>query len=270
MRIPTIVILLALCHSLLGQNDDSVIEIRDEKTVDGLTIYATNKDILPYTIELDITQKNLQSNLSFPAKIVVEPTLDPVPIAVLTKKNPTQGWSYSSRYTFYRGDYRSKHEDDYAYALPFAEGKEFVMSQGYGGSFSHQEKKAIDFTMPEGTKILSARDGIVVKVKEDSKRGCPDRSCMDMANMITIMHEDGSFAEYVHLKKNGSTVKVGDRVNRGEHIGYSGATGFASGPHLHFEVYLPSRGATKTVATYFETAPGQKERLQERQKYEAF
>ncbi|MEM9325566.1 MAG: M23 family metallopeptidase [Bacteroidota bacterium] len=246
------------------------IQITDQKTRDGLTIYATNEDILPYTIELSVTQTNLESDLTFPAKIVLEPTTEPRVIAVLTKKDPSKGWSYGSQFTYYKGDYRAKHEDGYIYALPFEKGRKFLMSQGYGGSFSHQGKKAIDFTMPVGTKVLCARPGLVVRVKEASNQGCPDQSCMELANLITILHEDGSLADYVHLQENGSAVEVGQQVSRGDLIGYSGATGFASGAHLHFEVYVPSREGNETVATLFQTAPGKQELLKEKVSYTAF
>ncbi|WP_307781534.1 M23 family metallopeptidase [Chryseobacterium sp. NKUCC03_KSP] len=74
------------------------------------------------------------------------------------------------------------------------------------------------------------------------------------SNFITIYHpKSGLFTQYVHLKKDGSFVKVGDAVKRDQPIGLSGATGFASGEHLHFNVLVPEKGKTlKSVPFSFE------------------
>ena len=64
---------------------------------------------------------------------------------------------------------------------------------------------------------------------------------MQMTEIIypyTIQTE--TFASYVHLRKNGSIVEVGDIVERGDFIGYSGNTGLSTGPHLHFSVNVPT------------------------------
>lgn len=47
--------------------------------------------------------------------------------------------------------------------------------------------------------------------------------------------------EYLHLRKNGSRVKVGQQVEKGQHIGFSGNVGWSSGPHLHISLYLTGR-----------------------------
>jgi murein DD-endopeptidase MepM/ murein hydrolase activator NlpD len=57
------------------------------------------------------------------------------------------------------------------------------------------------------------------------------------ANHIIIMHNDGTFAIYNHLMRYGVSVNVGDKVKKGYPIGYSGNTGYSSGPHLHFAVF---------------------------------
>jgi murein DD-endopeptidase MepM/ murein hydrolase activator NlpD len=104
---------------------------------------------------------------------------------------------------------------------------------------SHKERtrNAVDFIIPEGTPILAARPGIVVRVKSDSKIGGPNPKFFGKGNFITIVHKDGTFADYLHLKYKGVKVKVGDHVKQGQVIGHSGNTGWSMAPHLHFIVW---------------------------------
>ena len=62
------------------------------------------------------------------------------------------------------------------------------------------------------------------------------------ANLVRILHDDGSMAIYAHLRENGVMVRVGEKVSLGQLIGYSGNTGYSSGPHLHFCVQVNSAG----------------------------
>jgi hypothetical protein len=133
------------------------------------------------------------------------------------------------------------------YQLPWPEGKTFRCIQGVNGAYSHKDMFAYDFDLPEGEKFCAARSGRVIDVKEDSDKGGPDRKFMNDANTILIDHGDGTYGFYGHLKKDGALVEKGDYVFTGEVIGLSGKTGFASGPHLHFEVL---RGQ-KTIAIKF-------------------
>jgi murein DD-endopeptidase MepM/ murein hydrolase activator NlpD len=58
------------------------------------------------------------------------------------------------------------------------------------------------------------------------------------ANYIRIVHDDGTMGLYAHLKPEGVLVRVGQRVKTGQRIGFSGNTGYTSGPHLHFALQV--------------------------------
>lgn len=135
---------------------------------------------------------------------------------------------------FLLGSEVTNNMDAYIYDLPFQEGTKHKVVQGYGGMFSHKNKAALDFTMPEGTPIYAAREGTIYSYKDDSNEGGPFTS-ESKANYIIIKHSDGSFGCYWHLKYNGVAAKKG-LVTKGQLIGYSGRTGFALWPHLHFAV----------------------------------
>jgi murein DD-endopeptidase MepM/ murein hydrolase activator NlpD len=142
--------------------------------------------------------------------------------------------------------------------------------QGFGGSFSHQDENryAIDFSEPEGTPVCAIRDGEVIQLKQDSHEGGSDSSYLFKANFILIRHEDGTIAEYYHLKQNGVLVKVGQKVRAGEVIGYSGRTGFTTEPHLHVAVYfMDAQGKKNTVPIVFDTAQDPALRLESGEAY---
>ncbi|MFE9653697.1 M23 family metallopeptidase [Micromonospora sp. NPDC006431] len=84
----------------------------------------------------------------------------------------------------------------------------------------------IDFAMPAGTPIHAAAGGTVVKAG-DAGDG--------YGNSVFIDHHNGYLTHYGHQSR--LIVSVGDKVSAGQVIGYEGATGDATGPHLHFEVH---------------------------------
>ena len=134
--------------------------------------------------------------------------------------------------------------------LPFPKNKEYRIIQGYNGSYSHNSeysRYALDFDLKVGDTVCSAENGYVVGVIKDYKFGGSNDEWKkkDKSNFITIYHpESGLFTQYVHLKYDGSFVKVGDKVYKGQPIGLSGRTGYTNIEHLHFNVLLPKSGKT--------------------------
>jgi hypothetical protein len=150
-----------------------------------------------------------------------------------------------------------KDDTSYVYALPFEEGKAYCLIQGYFSHFSHKERAALDFKMKRGTKICAAREGVVVRVKEDGDRGGWNRKYRPYGNNIVIQHPDGSRAGYWHLQKDGALVNVGDTVQKGQLIALSGKTGYAALPHLHFLVWtFDDKRQWQQIPTRFETSKG--------------
>lgn len=127
--------------------------------------------------------------------------------------------------------------DDFVYATPFGGEEPREIVQGFNGSETHlgSMRYSLDFAMPEGTPILAAREGQVLLVQDGFKEGGTDPELLERANLVVVAHSDGSMASYGHLHP-GVRVRVGQRVREGELLGYSGHTGFAGQPHLHFHV----------------------------------
>ena len=147
-------------------------------------------------------------------------------------------------------------DTSYVYALPYEEGKTFRVIQGYFSRFTHKERAALDFNMKRGTNITAAREGIVVRVKEDGTKGGLNKKYRSHGNNIVIEHPDGSRAGYWHLQPNGALVNVGDTVKKGQVIAISGKTGYAFTPHLHFLVWRSGGGQWQQVPTRFQTDKG--------------
>ncbi|HSN61081.1 MAG TPA: M23 family metallopeptidase [Ferruginibacter sp.] len=148
-----------------------------------------------------------------------------------------------------------KQDTSYIYQLPFAGGSRYFLIQAYNSKMSHTQELSLDFKMKPGRKICAAREGIVESIKEDSDVGGLKNEYMNQGNHIIIRHSDGSMAMYWHLKKDGVQVSAGDSVSKGQHIGYSGNTGYSAFPHLHFQVQ-DAQG--RDIATRFSTKKGVK------------
>ncbi|MEK7514389.1 MAG: peptidoglycan DD-metalloendopeptidase family protein, partial [Patescibacteria group bacterium] len=100
--------------------------------------------------------------------------------------------------------------------------------QVYGRPFHN----GTDFGVPFGTPIRSALRGTVVESgNTDAYAGC-----YSYGKWILIRHTNGLSTLYAHLSK--INVAAGQEVSTGELIGYSGNTGYSTGPHLHFTVYV--------------------------------
>ncbi|MGN7863383.1 M23 family metallopeptidase [Chryseobacterium sp.] len=254
---------LLQCITLYSQKN---IKIYHEKKGDTLTLYADNQEIYPMSFVFSGSPEVENMKIPVPLKKiqVLSAQSRKNKITYFIVDDKTKGWKVKKvpGYVMYIGDVTLKnYNKDYQYDLPFRKGQSFNVYQGYNGNFSHQNENSIDFSMPEGTEIAAAREGVVVDFVSHNNKGCPTRNCIDQANYITILHPDGTFAQYYHLKQNGIKVNKGDQVKKGDVIGLSGNTGWSKGPHLHFVCYLPRVEENKyreTVKTLFRTGNGTK------------
>lgn len=143
--------------------------------------------------------------------------------------------------------------DGTVYCLPYLRGNTFLLSQAENGPTHKDEHKfAYDFQMPVGTPIYSSRAGKVIRVVDHFSDKAQTEEFKAQGNFILIEHSDGTYSIYAHLDKAGSLVKVGDKIPTAKKIGFSGNTGFTSGPHLHFEVFNFERKKQKSISVKFD------------------
>jgi murein DD-endopeptidase MepM/ murein hydrolase activator NlpD len=118
------------------------------------------------------------------------------------------------------------------------------------------------FTWPFGIQRLENDDAVVVAAASGNlvgkSDGAADRNCVPLsiqpqppANYVAILHDDGTYGYYLHLKSGSLTTKaIGSRVIAGERLGIVASSGLSTGPHLHFEI----RGADGTTIDPFSGA----------------
>lgn len=199
-------------------------------------------------------QVNVRSDTGLPRGFVLRP-LDRRLLFTLGPQDPDRGFSYALRTRTGEGDPQQEPDPRAVYLLPFAHGTKHSVSQGYFGRATHAGLHALDFDMPEGTPVHAARAGVVIRVKQDGARGGQMLGDAADGNVVQVLHDDATWAVYAHLRHRGAAVQKGQRVKAGDLIGHSGATGLASGPHLHFAVYRASWEGPRTLPTLFRTAP---------------
>ncbi len=94
----------------------------------------------------------------------------------------------------------------------------------------------IDIGMPIGTPVLAALSGTVIGVGNTDVKSPSGAMCYSFGKWVMVQHGNGLSTLYAHLSDNTEVAK-GQSVTTGQILGYSGMTGYATGPHLHFGVY---------------------------------
>ena len=215
-----------------------------------VTLVAENSN--RYTVTLNIKIKKLKNySLDRPKDYTVEiaPRSKQEIIHLRIKdrsKRSRVSWSYG----WVMGSSRAHHDNSFLYGLPFKTNSRVIVSQGFNGKSTHtgSSKYAVDFVADVGTPLYAARGGMVVATESSFNKAGFDKSFGKYANYIVIEHVDKTMGKYYHLKQDGVNVTLGQYVSKGQFIGYSGNTGYSSGPHLHFGVYTISANQKSSVS----------------------
>ncbi|WP_372747665.1 peptidoglycan DD-metalloendopeptidase family protein [Litorivivens sp.] len=101
--------------------------------------------------------------------------------------------------------------------------------------------RGIDYAAPRGTPVYAAGDGRIIEAGYTKANG----------NYVIIQHGSQYITKYLHLDRK--AVRKGDRVDQRQTIGWVGSTGFATGPHLHYEFLL--NGVHRNPSTIIEKLP---------------
>ena len=212
---------------------DAVVKLETVKHEGGETLKVRNDLYAPVQIELRLD--NVQNAVGAPDQPIhwVLPPRSSIRLVSLAPAEPGKPMSYKTKLRSVLGDPRLAPQH-YAYPLPWRGGP-FKLTQGANGKYSHFTPKgryAQDIAMPEGTPIVAARGGVVVKT-ENHQSG---RGTNPSGNFVRILHDDGTMGVYLHLMRGSVMVQEGQHVAVGTPLARSGNTGNSTGPHLHFVI----------------------------------
>jgi len=99
-----------------------------------------------------------------------------------------------------------------------------VRRNPFGGEAGREFHEGLDIAVSFGTPVNTTADGLVVWAAPYSGYG----------NLVVVYHSNGITSRYGHLSK--VAVEPGQRVKRGDQIGYAGSTGRSTGVHVHYEI----------------------------------
>lgn len=212
-----------------------------EPSAAGHRVLARNSGPAPVSVRLTLAAAdNVASAQPLPVYAVVRPYSEMLLLQVHSL-DPGRGHRFTTQSTYRLGSVLAAPDPRALYRLPFENGRSFVVSQAVGGPITthHDEESryAVDFRMPENTPIVAARAGLVVETESSYRLGGRDSALLAKANYVSILQTDETIATYAHLAFAGVRVSPGQKVQAGTLIGYSGATGYTSGAHLHFVVH---------------------------------
>jgi len=105
--------------------------------------------------------------------------------------------------------------------------------------------RGVDYGAPTGTKVRATADGVVETASYSGGYG----------NLVVIAHGGNYSTAYGHLSGFGPGIRKGARVNQGDTIGFVGATGLATGPHLHYEFRVKGAQIDPQSVRMAEVAP---------------
>lgn len=232
---------VAESRALEKSSADAVVDVTHSFEGTTVTLIARNDFFAPIELRLEIVTL---SGLIFPSAdqqmTWVLPARSRTTLFQLeTKEDGSERFlEYGFRYM--PGDPGASHNSVEPYRAPFVMSSNHQITQAYPETLTHSAPDsyfAVDVAMPIGTDIVAARAGVVFDVASTNYRGGLDPKVDGpSANVVRILHDDGTYAIYAHLNTNTIRVRPGDRVERGQYIADSGNTGFSSGPHLHFAV----------------------------------
>lgn len=252
---------------------DATIDIGEVE--DGYVLNASNNEpFLIYVVIQFPKLEGLQPSIELPAIIKLE-TGDNKGVFNLKKDGDLTPISYQMSYKFLFTHPINIALDtpspEILYVFPYKHGTQYSVAQAWkiqqlnrastdimpdmmSDTLSNtiSDDYLVGFDMPEGTEVYAARDGIVVDIKSDSIIGGNSPIYEHKANFVLIKHADNTLSHYTHLLYQGVVVNVGQSINAGSLIAYSGGTGYVDGNQLDFSVQVSKiNGEMVSIPFYF-------------------
>ncbi len=266
-----------------GAYEEKQIERRFERpevrllrrsTTTGMELVAQNTYFAPVEVAFQLTKTdNVAAHVPRSGVTTLAPRSTSELVAI-DKADPSATMSFESEFQHLVGDPHAQHRPEQPYRLPYALSTSVPVSQAFPDTITHKDPSsqyAIDFVMPIGTGVYAARKGTVIEVASDFyDAGLDPVVDGPRANIVRVLHDDGTMSLYAHLNWNSIRVVPGQQVARGEYLADSGNTGFTTGPHLHFVVQRNDNGRIVSVPAEFAGADGAPVTVRAGQRYTAY
>jgi murein DD-endopeptidase MepM/ murein hydrolase activator NlpD len=231
------------------------VKIARRDMPDGVTLFARNTYFAPVQILYRIAKPQNVAAETPREGLQMLPPRSETQLIEVRKSDAADPIAFDYEFKFLTGDPRAQHRPERPYRLPYAVTTSYEVSQAYPDAITHRDPSsnyAVDFVMPIGTNVLAARAGTVIEVASDFHESGDDAAIDGpRANVVRVLHDDGTMALYGHLNWHSIRVVPGQRVERGEYLADSGNTGFSTGPHLHFVVQRNRGGAIISLPVEF-------------------
>ncbi len=247
--IPLFIILLSNVSISKGQSQYPLRKVYAVEKGDGtVCILAENHGSMPFTTLVRAKLINMRSDTPLPLRKIILPSANTFLLATLT---PTANeHSYKYTYNNLDGVYTGHPPDtSYVYRLPYSIPDSHILPQKIKDNEQKNKNLAsirylYNIQLPVHTPICAARAGTVVAVKQEAKN-----SKTINANLVFIMHDDGSYSSYENIGKGSVVGRVGRPVNAGDTIAYFEEN--KNNPYFWFCVQYPADSLTVTVPVTF-------------------
>lgn len=224
-----------------GDYDFSVIDDHAERSPykpavsTASRIIAVNRGYAPVSVTLDLkpgTTDNVRPDVALPHTAVVPPQSELV-LARLSPLDPEKSMRYGCNFFWQLGDFTTQHDCPENYRFPFAAGVRAYAAVPDRKNSQPTMRHSVQFSLPAGAKVLAARQGMVVRVKNNED--------------IEVLHDDATIATYSNLEHVAKGISAGKRVAAGDLLGNVGKSEMPGEGFMSLTVWRPGRVSTGAV-----------------------
>jgi murein DD-endopeptidase MepM/ murein hydrolase activator NlpD len=213
------------------------------------TYVELNLPIVPITVKFvakDVFNCNLGGKL--PLTIRIDEAGKKLAFSGLMQVDPMLPYRCYYSWSYLYGTEETIPVTDCSLHYPLDPGVPSKIIQGANSGDTHQgdSAHAVDYAVPEGTRVLAAHEGVVAEVMDEVSNE------LEGGNYIVLLHQNGYLSMYSHLKEKSLKVKRGQLIKAGEVIAESGQTGSRldkkkMAPHLHFDIFKYQENKRVTI-----------------------